>query len=133
MDALEKAIFDYHNTDKTVVSILKEYNISKSKFYRHLDYKEPTREKKRARIYNFNFNKFKEDSRDKYYWLGFLGADGAVVDNTVAIELKSIDKEHLQKFNNFFENTHDIKTRINNSGVECVKTQINSYELVESY
>ena len=30
MEALDKAIYDYHNTDKTVVDILKEYNISKT-------------------------------------------------------------------------------------------------------
>lgn len=131
MDALEKAIYDYHNTNKTIVEILKENNISKSRFYRNLDYKEKSREKKKARKYTFNFDNFKKDSSDKYYWLGFLGADGAIVKNTLSIELKSIDKKHLEKFNNFFQNTNNIVERINNLNVKCVKTQINSYELVE--
>lgn len=129
MNALDKAIYDYHNTNKTVTTILKETGISKSTFYRYLDYKEEKREKKRARKYTFNFDKFKQDSVDKYYWLGFLGADGAIVDNTLTIELKSIDKEHLKKFNTFFENTNPIIERINNLNISCVRTQINSYEL----
>lgn len=131
MDALEKAIYDYHNTNKTMATILRETGISKSKFYRHLDYKEEFREKLRARQYTFNIDKFKYDSADKFYWLGFLGADGCVVDNTVSIELKEIDKEHLIKFNEFCENTHPIISRINNLNVACVKAQIHSYELVE--
>jgi len=131
MAALDKAIYDYHNTDKTVTTILKEYNISKSTFYRHLDYKEELREKKRSRKYTFNFDNFKKDSPNKYYWLGFLGADGSVVNNTLSIELKTIDKEHLEKFNSFFENTAPITDRINNLNVPCSKTQINSYELIK--
>lgn len=131
MSPLEKAIYDYHNTDKTIVTILKETGISKSMFYRNLDYKEEFRSKKKCRKYNFNFDKFKVDSHEKYYWLGFLGADGAVVKNTVSIELKDIDIEHLKKFNVFFENTNPIITRVNNLGVACCKAQINSFELVE--
>lgn len=131
MNALEKAIYDYHNTDKTITTILTETGISKSKFYRNLDYKEEFRAKKKARTYTFNFNKIKTDSHDKYYWLGFLGADGAIVNNTVNIELKSIDASHLEKFNAFMENTNPIKFRTNNLNVESVKIQINSYELVE--
>ena len=131
MDALEKALYDYHNTDKTITTILKETGISKSMFYRHLDYKEEFRAKKKARKYTFNFDKFKQNSADKYYWLGFLGADGAIVDNTLSIELKSTDREHLQKFNTYFENTNPIKERINNLGVSCARTAINSYELID--
>lgn len=131
MNALDKAIYDYHNTNKSVIDILIEYNISKATFYRHLDYLEPNRAKKRFRKYTFNFEKFKQDSIDKYYWLGFLGADGSIVDNTLSIELKNIDKKHLEKFNIFFENTNNITERINNLNTPCVKTKINSYELIE--
>lgn len=131
MDALDKALYDYHNTNKKIATILQENNLSKSYFYRHLDYKESFREKKKARLYTFDLNKFKEDSCDKYYWLGFLSADGCVTNNTLSIELKSNDIEHLKKFNNFCNNTSPITERTNNLGVQCAKTQINSYELVE--
>ncbi len=131
MDSLDKALYDYHNTDKLITTILQENNLSKSYFYKHLDYKEEFRAKKKARLYTFSFDKFKQDSHDKYYWLGFLGADGCVVNNTLSIELKDIDKKHLEKFNSFFDNTNPIKERINNLNVSCVKTQINSYKLIE--
>ena len=101
MNALEKAIYDYHNTNKTIVLILQETGISKSMFYRNLDYKEEFRAKKKARKYTFNFDKFKQDTADKFYWLGFLGADGFVNINTLSIELKENDLEHLEKFNAF--------------------------------
>ena len=131
MDALDKALYDYHNTDKTITTILKETGISKSMFYRHLDYKEEFRTKKKHREYTFNIDKIKQDSADKFYWIGFLGADGCVVQNTLSIELKDIDKNHLEKFNRFMENTNLIKERVNNNNVNCVKTSINSYELIE--
>ena len=131
MNALEKAIYDYHNTNKTIALILQETGISKSMFYRNLDYKEEFRVKKKARKYTFNFDKFKQDTADKFYWLGFLGADGCVVGNTLSIELKENDVEHLEKFNAFCENTKPITKRINNLNVACVKTQINSYELID--
>ena len=131
MNALDKALFDYHNTEKTIAIILKETGLNKSYFYRHLDYKEKFREKKKFRKYTFNIDKFKQDSSDKYYWLGFIAADGSIVNNTLSIELKSIDEEHLKLFNEFSENTKEIEKRINNLNVECVKVQINSYELIE--
>lgn len=46
MNALDKALFDYHNTNKTIATILKETGLNKSYFYRHLDYKEDFREKR---------------------------------------------------------------------------------------
>lgn len=47
MSSLDKALYDYHNTDKTITTILQENNISKNYFYRHLDYKEDFRAKKK--------------------------------------------------------------------------------------
>lgn len=131
MNALDKALFDYYNTNKTIATILKETGLSKSYFYRHLDYKENFRQKKKARKYTFNINKFKNDSHDKYYWLGFIAADGAVVKNTLTIELNSIDENHLKLFNDFSENTKKVTKRVNNLNVECARTQINSFELIE--
>ena len=43
MNSLDKALFDYHNTNKTIATILEETKLSKSYFYRHLDYKEKIR------------------------------------------------------------------------------------------
>ena len=131
MTALEKAIYDYHHTEKTISVILQETGVSKATFYRHLDYKEEFRENKKTRKYTFNFDKFIQDSTNKYYWLGFLSADGAVVKNTLTIELHKKDIQHLEKFNTFFENTAPISIRINNQNVECARASINSFQLVK--
>lgn len=129
---LQQAIFDYHNTRKTVSEILKEYGISKSYFYRHLDFKESFRQKEtKARKYFFELEKFKKNSADKYYWLGFISADGCVIKNSLVIELKASDEKHLRKFNSFCQNTSPIRKRINNLGVSCASASINSWELIE--
>ena len=47
MNALDKALFDYHNTDKTITTILQETGLSKATFYRNLDYKETFRAKRK--------------------------------------------------------------------------------------
>ena len=127
---LNKALFLYHNTDIPVCQILKQTGMSKATFYRNLDYLEEKRAKNRHREYNFNLNKFKIDSQDKFYWLGFISADGGIVNNSLSIELKDIDKNHLIKFNIFSENENPLTERINNQDVNCIKSVINSYELI---
>ena len=82
------------------------------------------------RKYTLDLTNIMNDSHEKYYWLGFIAADGAIINNTLSIELNSIDKEHLKLFNDFFENTKDIEESVNNLNVKCAKVQINSYELV---
>lgn len=45
----------------------------------------------------------KIDSKEKAYWLGFIFADGGIIDktNTLRINLSSVDKDHLIKFKTF--------------------------------
>jgi hypothetical protein len=68
---------------------------------------------------HFNNRYFKEiNTREKAYWLGFIFADGYVVFNPkrrnyeVSIELNSIDREHLEKFNRAIGGDIEIATRI---------------------
>lgn len=44
----------------------------------------------------FYFNQI--DTSEKAYWLGFWYADGCVENTRYAIEINSVDKEHLEKF-----------------------------------
>lgn len=59
--------------------------------------------KKRDRQYNKNYFKI-IDTPDKAYWLGFIYADGWIINNTNAgtyelgIELQRKDRRHLEKF-----------------------------------
>lgn len=56
-----------------------------------------------ARKYNYNDNYFENiDTEEKAYWLGFIAADGSIVNNNRALEisLKQSDRNHLVKFAN---------------------------------
>ena len=48
--------------------------------------------------YNYNWNFFKKDSEELYYFLGFVAADGYISDNTIEIGLNEKDLELLEKF-----------------------------------
>jgi hypothetical protein len=78
------------------------------------------------RYYTCNYNYFHNiDSKEKAYWLGFIMADGCIVHNErirhlktqdvlqirnyLQISLSSIDRKHLEKFNNSLESTYPIK------------------------
>lgn len=56
-----------------------------------------------AKKYNYNENYFEKiDTEEKAYWLGFIAADGSIVNNGSALEisLKQSDRNHLIKFAN---------------------------------
>lgn len=62
------------------------------------------------KIAKFNIHKFDiVDTEEKAYWLGFLYADGAVIDyrNRVELKLAEVDYDHLLKFKKFLEDTRD--------------------------
>lgn len=52
-----------------------------------------------------NENIFNNWSNEMSYWLGFIAADGSVLKNRNALQIKLIyeDRDHLQKFLNFIE------------------------------
>lgn len=56
------------------------------------------------------------NTEEKAYWLGFIYADGYLTNtNIVGIELKSTDKEHLEKFKKSLKSEKDVKVYIKNS------------------
>lgn len=88
--------------------ILKKYNLNPSVVEGH-------------RIYKADYNYFdKIDSEDKAYWLGFLFADGCIVDGDgskrLQISLKSDDYKHLCKLKKSLNSTHPIHHRVIKSG-----------------
>jgi predicted DNA-binding protein YlxM (UPF0122 family) len=126
---LQNAINEYINTYISVDEICKKYNITKTRLLDNCKYRRGNANK--GRKYNLNEDKIFNDSREKFYWIGFIAADGCIADNrTLAIELKSIDKKHLQKFANFLETNKPIKDRINNLNVECSRITIHSVNIV---
>lgn len=76
----------------TVSYILKSFNIklSKAQFNEHI------------------FDNI--DTEEKAYWLGFIYADGCISDNG-SLEIRLIDKEHLEKFKEFINSSNPIRIK----------------------
>ena len=66
----------------------------------------------------FYFNKI--DTEDKAYWLGFIYADGYIMNNqysrSLGIALAEKDKEHLEKFKKCIKSNHIVHTYIQKTG-----------------
>ena len=102
--------------------ILKRLNIYKSK------------QNKDIIKYGNNLNFFnKIDTEEKAYWLGFIYADGYVVEQKnkyayrFGIELSIKDLNHLQKLANIFNRKLSIKIR---SSQICQSKEIKNFEMV---
>lgn len=128
---MKKALQLYQETSLSVEEICRLTGLSKSYFYRHKPKELQRGHCNKNRKYSFSLESFLEESEEKYYWLGFIAADGSVVKNSLSIELSERDVLHLVKFNTWCKNNSPITTRTNNGGHKAVKTQIHSKELVE--
>lgn len=118
----------YETTDITVDSICEQVGVSKATLYRHM---RPSRgHLNKGRKYPFSLERFKEESPSKYYWMGFISADGSINSSSLAIELASTDEEHLEKFLEWCKSNSPITRRVNNGGHEASKVSIHSRELV---
>lgn len=116
-------IIECYNNWETIPNICKSFNIDRSTIYYILKQRSINNrgENDKGRIHSLNWQIMKQDSIDKYYWLGFLAADGNVskLENCVSIELKTEDRLHLEKIRDFLGSNAPIVDRINNSGCHC--------------
>ena len=86
-----------------------------------------------------DFKVFKEDTSEKWYWLGFLNADGGIFRNEVRLKLSHRDTGHLVKFCTFLSMNpvESIKAEVSthasykNGPVTTHKVVLHSSELVE--
>ena len=95
---------------KTTMNIAKELNISRSRFSRYL--RECGIDSQQYHKFPIDENVFNViDTEEKAYWLGFWFADGYVSSNrnTVGIDLKPSDLNHLNKLKTFLKWKGDIK------------------------
>lgn len=130
MNSLDRAIDEYYKTKIPIDTICKTFGVGKATFYRHLPKENRRGYYNQNRQYNFNIQKLIKDSSDKFYWLGFLAADGSVVNNTLIIHLNIIDKKHLELFKVFIEANYNVEEILNSQNRETSKIQINSFELI---
>lgn len=134
VEKMEQALNDYYtNRFVSTGEILKKYRISKTLFYKYIKENNfPLRgERDKGRKYFFNMNKIKQDSHEKYYWIGFISADGSILGNSLRIQLQLRDKEILENFQSFMETNAPIKETKNNHGKDTCYISINSAEFVE--
>ena len=124
----DKKIEQLYNEGKSTREIGKIMNTSGTTISKHLQ-KMGVKIKdlhKSRQIYSFNENYFKTiDDEHKAYWLGFIAADGCVLEPTyqvskrtgkiirkeqgaLQIGLQEKDKAHLEKFQKDIKDTHKI-------------------------
>lgn len=93
--------------------------------------------KERCSKYTYNRSFFSNiDTEEKAYWLGFVVADGSVIEKTrsmrLKIALKKSDEEHLHKFNKALDSNVPIRIKKINLGEkthECCEVVINCTEM----
>ena len=105
------------NSARKIAILLDEYRITISNQLKKMGiYKSNNNNTK-----NIDFFK-KIDTEEKAYWLGFIYADGCIVDNfnsqyRYRVNISSIDKDHLSKIAKIFD--RKIYTRINKTTNLC--------------
>ena len=50
-----------------------------------------------------NLEKLLDESNEAYYWIGFILADGSIINNRLSVELCEKDKEHIHKLGEYLE------------------------------
>jgi hypothetical protein len=75
------------------------------------------------------------DSEEKAYWLGFITADGGIVNHQLVLSLKSSDIGHIELFRKAIGSTHPIKNvrhSINGKEIWQPRLTISSVQLIKT-
>lgn len=107
-EQINKAIDYFVQNDISITDCAKMFEIHRTTLGIHL--KKNNVSEDRRRKYFFNEDYFKNvDSEEKAYWLGFIAADGCILENgTLKIGLARKDSLHLEKFNKSIESNRPI-------------------------
>ena len=92
----------------------------------------------KSRKYSYNKDVFKViDTEEKAYWLGFIYADGYIVNgikgknnDSLGITLSNKDKEHIEKFKKSIDSNHPIRIYKSKYGSNSARIIIQDEELV---
>ena len=92
----------------------------------------------KSRKYGYNKDFFKViDTEEKAYWLGFIYADGYIVNgikgknkDSLGITLSNEDKEHIDKFKKSIDSNHPIRIYKTKYGTNSARIIIQDEELV---
>ena len=121
---IDLALEEYLNTPEEYRSLTKlgeKYGVKRQTLSKHLKNKgiEVINYQNRSRLNEFIFDSM--DSEEKFYWLGFLYADGNIssTGNRLEVRLSSKDLEHLEKFRKFLNLTTEIRVGVCNGNGFC--------------
>lgn len=137
---LNLAIEEYLNTQEEYRSLTKlgeKYGIKRqtiSKHLKQLGY-EVINSQNKSRLNEYIFDSL--DCEEKFYWLGFMFADGNIskTGNRIEVRLSLKDLNHLEKFKKFLNLTTEIRTGICNNYGYCHLSVRNKHlwEVLNSY
>ncbi|KXH86927.1 LAGLIDADG family homing endonuclease [Sporosarcina sp. HYO08] len=102
-DRIELAIAEYQGDQSITITDLEEkHDVSRVTLSKHLK-QQGVEIRNPLQKHAYDENYFESiDTEEKAYWLGFLAADGCVVEGktskTVELGLSAIDKDHVEKF-----------------------------------
>lgn len=137
---LQQAANYYISNDVSIEQAAKDCNIGKTNLLEYLQKHNLSKGKKQYKKYNRSiFHNL--DTEEKFYWFGFIMADGCVLNDDVHKEYKFYmtlarkDENHLRKFINFMgADQSSLKERLckkNNKYFPAVSIQFTSKELVK--
>ena len=134
------AINEYLNTQeehKSLTKLGEKYGIKRQTISKHLKILgyEVINFQNRSRLNEHVFDSL--DSEEKFYWLGFLFADGNIskTGNRIEVCLSLKDLNHLEKFKKFLGLTTEIRTGYHNNYGYCHLSVRNKHlwETLNSY
>ena len=137
-NVLEQIIADYKN-GKSMRQIEKDYNVTRQSVANFLERKEiKTQKGNHHRTYYHNFDFFQNiDTEEKAYWLGFMFADGYIVnydgkygEDKFGITLSTSDIDTLEKFKKSISATNPI-TDVSSNGRVLSRILLSSQKTVD--
>ena len=128
------AIQEYLNTPENERSLTKlgeKYGVKRQTISKYLKQSgiEVVNYQNRSRLNEHVFDFM--DTEEKFYWLGFLYADGNISSTGYRIEvhLSLKDLKHLEKFRKFLNLATEIRTGINNKGYQFCHLSVRNKHL----
>ena len=135
----DEVIIEAFNSSKSIREAANKIGMSHGAYHKRmqklgLDFND----KHDTRKYKVNDNVFSILSPETAYWLGFIAADGSVVDNTLRFVLNRRDEETLQRFLDFCDSNYPVNYHTahytDNDGVkhefDAVNLKITSKKIV---
>lgn len=137
-EQIQQIIEDYQN-GKSMRQIERDYNVARQSVAKYLEEKQiKTTKGNHYRKYKHQYDYFENiDTEEKAYWLGFMFADGYIVDyskkygeDKFGITLHSKDKKTLEQFKKSIQSTNPI-TDVSSNGRQLHRIIMSSQKTVD--